>query len=185
MALGITDKLFVGNLDASRDWGYAKDYVEGMWRILQQETPEDYVLATGVTTPVRDFVRMAFKEVGIELEFSGKDDKEKAVVIACNHPFIIMGNKDSMRMMRKIGYRTFDNFIDQTYDSLPTHQRLQYITESIKKVDDIKNKLDWFKSMEEDIKFNQETLISKLFKFPDAYLNLKTYVNGNEIKKLI
>lgn len=106
-------------------------------------------------------------------------------VIACNHPFIIMGNKDSMRMMRKIGYRTFDNFIDQTYDSLPTHQRLQYITESIKKVDDIKNKLDWFKSMEEDIKFNQETLISKLFKFPDAYLNLKTYVNGNEIKKLI
>jgi hypothetical protein len=106
-------------------------------------------------------------------------------VIACNHPFIIMGNKDSMRMMRKIGYKTFDNFIDQTYDSLPTHQRLQYITESIKKVDDIKNKLDWFKSMEEDIKFNQETLISKLFKFPDAYLNLKTYVNGNEIKKLI
>jgi GDPmannose 4,6-dehydratase len=86
IALGMQDKIYLGNLDARRDWGHAKDYVEGMWRILQQETPEDYVLATGVTTPVRDFVRMAFKEVGIELEFSGKDDHEKAVVVACNHP---------------------------------------------------------------------------------------------------
>jgi GDPmannose 4,6-dehydratase len=86
IALGMQDKIFLGNLDARRDWGHAKDYVEGMWRILQQETPEDYVLATGVTTPVRDFVRMAFKEVGMELEFSGKDDQEKAVVVACNHP---------------------------------------------------------------------------------------------------
>jgi GDPmannose 4,6-dehydratase len=86
IALGMQDKIYLGNLDARRDWGHAKDYVEGMWRILQQEVPEDYVLATGVTTPVRDFVRMAFNEVGIELEFSGKDDNEKAVVVACNNP---------------------------------------------------------------------------------------------------
>jgi GDPmannose 4,6-dehydratase len=86
IALGMQDKIYLGNLDARRDWGHAKDYVEGMWRILQQEVPEDYVLATGVTTPVRDFVRMAFNEVGIDLEFSGKDDNEKAVVMACNNP---------------------------------------------------------------------------------------------------
>jgi len=106
-------------------------------------------------------------------------------VIACNHPFIIMGNKDSMRKMREIGYKTFDGFIDEGYDSLPTHERLKYIIESIKKVNQIKDKLEWFKSMENIVKFNQETLISKLFKFPDAYLNLKTYVNRNKIKKLI
>nr|WP_262713789.1 GDP-mannose 4,6-dehydratase [Pseudobacter ginsenosidimutans] len=80
------DKLYLGNLDAQRDWGHAKDYVEAMWRILQQPVPEDYVIATGVTTSVRDFVRMAFDEVGIELEFKGKDEKEVAVVTACNNP---------------------------------------------------------------------------------------------------
>lgn len=86
IALGMQDKIYLGNLDARRDWGHAKDYVEGMWRILQQEVPEDYVLATGVTTTVRDFVRMAFAEVGIELEFSGKDDAEKAIVVSCSNP---------------------------------------------------------------------------------------------------
>ncbi|RZS72221.1 GDP-mannose 4,6-dehydratase [Pseudobacter ginsenosidimutans] len=86
IALGLQDKLYLGNLDAQRDWGHAKDYVEAMWRILQQPVPEDYVIATGVTTSVRDFVRMAFDEVGIELEFKGKDEKEVAVVTACNNP---------------------------------------------------------------------------------------------------
>jgi GDPmannose 4,6-dehydratase len=86
IALGMQDRIYLGNLDARRDWGHAKDYVEGMWRILQQDTPEDFVLATGVTTTVRDFVRMAFKEVGIELEFREKDEKEHAVVVSCSHP---------------------------------------------------------------------------------------------------
>ena len=86
IALGLQDKLYLGNLDAQRDWGHAKDYVEAMYLILQQPEPEDFVIATGITTYVRDFVRMAFKEVGMELEFSGKDDKEKAVVVACSHP---------------------------------------------------------------------------------------------------
>jgi GDPmannose 4,6-dehydratase len=86
IALGMQDKIFLGNLNARRDWGHAKDYVEAMWRILQQDVPEDYVIATGVTTPVREFVRMAFAEVGIEIEFSGAEDKEVAKVVACNNP---------------------------------------------------------------------------------------------------
>src|ERR1700704_3214343 len=66
IALGLQDRIFLGNLDAQRDWGHAKDYVEAMWLILQQPEPEDYVIATGVTTPVREFVRMAFAEIGVE-----------------------------------------------------------------------------------------------------------------------
>ncbi|CAH1001332.1 GDP-mannose 4,6-dehydratase [Neolewinella maritima] len=76
ISMGLQDKLYLGNMDAQRDWGHAKDYVEGMWRILQQDEPEDFVLATGVTTRVRDFVRMSFREVGVELEFKGKDAEE-------------------------------------------------------------------------------------------------------------
>lgn len=86
IALGLQDKIFLGNLDARRDWGHAKDYVEAMWLILQQEKPEDYVIATGVTTPVREFVRMAFAEIGVELEFRGKNEKETGVVVASRHP---------------------------------------------------------------------------------------------------
>ena len=76
--LGLQKKIFVGNLDAERDWGHAKDYVEGMWLMLQQDSPEDYVLATNKTTSVRDFINMSFKEVGIELEWKGEGEDEKA-----------------------------------------------------------------------------------------------------------
>jgi GDPmannose 4,6-dehydratase len=86
IALGLQDKIFLGNLDAKRDWGHAKDYVEAMWLILQQEKAEDYVIATGVTTSVRDFVKMAFSEIGVQLEFKGKNDKEVAIVAASNNP---------------------------------------------------------------------------------------------------
>lgn len=86
IGLGMQDKIYLGNLNARRDWGHAKDYVEGMWRILQQDVPEDYVLATGVTTPVREFVRMAFREIGVELEFRGAEDNEVGVVVASTHP---------------------------------------------------------------------------------------------------
>jgi GDPmannose 4,6-dehydratase len=86
IGLGLQDKLHLGNLDAKRDWGHAKDYVEAMWRILQQDTAEDFVIATGITTTVRDFVRMAFGEIGIELEFKGSDENEYAVIAACNNP---------------------------------------------------------------------------------------------------
>ena len=80
IALGITDKLYVGNLDASRDWGHAKDYVEAMYLMLQQNEAEDFVIATGITTKVRDFIRMTFEELGVELEFKGSGVNEKGIV---------------------------------------------------------------------------------------------------------
>jgi GDPmannose 4,6-dehydratase len=86
IALGLQDKLYLGNLDARRDWGHAKDYVRMMWMILQADEAEDWVIATGKTTPVRDFVRMSFAEVGIELEFKGEGIDEKGYVKACNNP---------------------------------------------------------------------------------------------------
>ena len=81
IALGLQKCLYLGNLSAQRDWGHAKDYIEAMWLILQQEKAEDYVIATGVTTTVRDFVKMSFAELGIEVEFSGKDEHERGVII--------------------------------------------------------------------------------------------------------
>ena len=85
IALGLQEKIYLGNLDAKRDWGHAKDYVRMMWMILQAEKAEDWVIATGKTTSVRDFVILAFKEVGIELEFKGAAVNEKAFVKACSH----------------------------------------------------------------------------------------------------
>ncbi len=80
------DCLYLGNLDAQRDWGHAKDYVEAMWRILQQDKPEDFVIATGTTTTVRDFVKMAFAELGIEIEFKGSGIDEKGYISNCSNP---------------------------------------------------------------------------------------------------
>lgn len=81
IVLGLQNCLYVGNLSARRDWGHAKDYIEAMWLMLQQEKAEDFVIATGVTTTVRDFIKMAFAELGVEVEFSGKDQNEKGVII--------------------------------------------------------------------------------------------------------
>jgi GDPmannose 4,6-dehydratase len=86
IGLGLQDKFYLGNLDAQRDWGHAKDYVRMMWMILQAEQPEDWVIATNKTTPVREFVRMAFNEVGIDIEFIGSGIDEKGIVKACNNP---------------------------------------------------------------------------------------------------
>jgi len=85
IALGHQDCLYLGNLDARRDWGHAKDYVEAMWRILQQDVAEDYVIAMGETTYVRDFVRMAFAELGIAIEFKGEEVNEKGYVLSCSN----------------------------------------------------------------------------------------------------
>ncbi|HWD90609.1 MAG TPA: GDP-mannose 4,6-dehydratase [Mucilaginibacter sp.] len=81
IVLGLQQCLYMGNLSAQRDWGHAKDYIEAMWLMMQQDKAEDFVIATGVTTTVRDFIRMAFAELGIEIEFSGRDTHEKGVVI--------------------------------------------------------------------------------------------------------
>jgi GDPmannose 4,6-dehydratase len=86
IALGLQDILYIGNLNSQRDWGHAKDYIEAMWLILQQEKPDDFVIATGVTTEVREFVRMAFAECGIEIEFIGENINEIGVVKSCTNP---------------------------------------------------------------------------------------------------
>jgi GDPmannose 4,6-dehydratase len=85
IALGMQQKLYLGNLTAKRDWGHAKDFVRAMYLILQQEKPEDFVIATGVTTMVKDFVRLAFEEAGIEVEFKGEGLDEKGVVVSCKN----------------------------------------------------------------------------------------------------
>jgi len=85
IALGLQDKFYLGNLNAKRDWGHAKDYVRMMWMILQAEEPEDWVIATGKSTSVRDFVKMSFAHVGIELEFKGEGANEKGYIKSCNN----------------------------------------------------------------------------------------------------
>jgi GDPmannose 4,6-dehydratase len=93
ISLGKLDVLELGNMDAKRDWGFAKEYVEGMWRILQANEPDTFVLATNRTETVRDFVRMAFKAIGVELEFKGLGDEEYAVIAAIN-PDLAQGEKE-------------------------------------------------------------------------------------------
>ena len=97
IALGLQDQVFLGNIDSKRDWGHAKDYIEAMYLMLQQEKPEDFVIATGVTTPVREFLRLSFLEVGIEIEFKGKGVEEKAFVKSCsNKEFQLPAGKQVM-----------------------------------------------------------------------------------------
>jgi GDPmannose 4,6-dehydratase len=93
ISLGLQQQLHIGNLNASRDWGHAKDYVEAMWLILQQDIPEDFVIATGVTTSVRDFIRKSFREVGVELEFRGEGKSEQGIIASVkdDHPFLKSG----------------------------------------------------------------------------------------------
>ena len=94
IAKGKQECLYLGNMDAKRDWGHAKDYVEGMWRMLQQPQGDDYVLATGITTTVRDFVTKAFTAAGIELQFEGNDESELAKdkegnIRGCGRPSVL------------------------------------------------------------------------------------------------
>ena len=85
IALGLQEKIYLGNLNAKRDWGHAKDYIRMMWMILQADSPEDWVIATGITTTVREFVKLAFNEIGIELEFKGNGKNEKGFIKKCNN----------------------------------------------------------------------------------------------------
>ena len=96
IALGLQDKIWMGNINSKRDWGHAKDYVEGMYLMLQQEEPEDFVLATGVTTEIREFIRMAFAEAGIEIEFKGTGIDEIALVKSCSSKFPVEIGKEVM-----------------------------------------------------------------------------------------
>jgi GDPmannose 4,6-dehydratase len=96
LALGLSDKLYMGNIDAKRDWGHAKDYVEAMYLILQQDQAEDFVIATGVTTSVRDFIKMAFHEVGVEVEFKGKGIEEVGIVRSTDGRSILKPGQEVM-----------------------------------------------------------------------------------------
>lgn len=89
IALGLQEKFYIGNMDAKRDWGHAKDYIEAMWLMLQQDEPEDFVIATGVTTTVRNFIKMAFEEVGVEVEFKGTGVDEKGYVKSCKEEMVL------------------------------------------------------------------------------------------------
>jgi GDPmannose 4,6-dehydratase len=93
ISLGLQDKLWLGNLDAKRDWGHARDYVEAMWLMLQQSVAEDFVIATGKTTEVREFVRMAFRELGIEVDFYGEGANEKGMVVSSKSPNVSVGQE--------------------------------------------------------------------------------------------
>lgn len=98
MALGLENCLFMGNIDAKRDWGHAKDYVDAMWRILQQDTPEDYVIATGITTSVRDFIKMAFAEVGVEVDFKGEGVEEVGTVKSTDGKFAFKEGQEILKI---------------------------------------------------------------------------------------
>ena len=90
IALGLQQTMFMGNIDAKRDWGHAKDYVEAMWLMLQQNAAEDFVIATGITTTVREFIVKAFNELGITIQFSGEDLNEKAIVAKSENPDVLV-----------------------------------------------------------------------------------------------
>ncbi len=104
IAMGLQSYLFIGNLSAQRDWGHAKDYVAAMWLMLQQDTPEDFVIATGITTSVREFIKIAFFELGIEVEFSGKNENERGVIIDMDEQRMLeLGlNTDNLRFGQTI-----------------------------------------------------------------------------------
>ena len=121
---GLQDKLFLGNMNAQRDWGYAPDYIEGMWQMLQQEQADDYLLATGETHSVREFVELAFQEVGVELVWQGKNETEQGIDRATgkvlvevdpNHyrpteVDILIGNPEKAK--QKLGWQPRTNFYE-------------------------------------------------------------------------
>ena len=98
IALGLQDCVYMGNIDAKRDWGHAKDYVEAMYLMLQQDKPEDYVIATGVTTTVRDFIKMAFAEAGAEIEFKGEGVNEKGFIVSCTGDYAFKPGQEVVKI---------------------------------------------------------------------------------------
>ena len=110
---GLQDCLYLGNMDSLRDWGYAKDYVECMWLILQQDKPEDFVIATGVQHSVREFTELAFKHAGIELKFEGEGINEKGIVVKDNRPSI-QGGEGGGSLVGKTVVRVSEDFYRPT-----------------------------------------------------------------------
>jgi GDPmannose 4,6-dehydratase len=133
IAMGLQSHLFIGNLSAQRDWGHAKDYVTAMWLMLQQDNPEDFVIATGITTSVREFIKMTFFELGIEVEFSGKNENERGVII----------DMDEQRML-ELGLNTDGLRFGQTIVKVdPKYYRPTEVDFLIGDASKAKQKLGW------------------------------------------
>jgi len=117
IALGMQDRLYVGNLSAQRDWGHAKDYVRAMYLILQQDKPDDYVIATGITTEVRLFIQLSFNEIGLELQFSGEGEKEEAIIAYADEKMFIqkVGESYLPEVNEKIKSKTVVVSVDPAY----------------------------------------------------------------------
>ena len=117
IALGMQEQLFVGNMSAKRDWGHAKDYIKAMYLILQQDEPDDYVIATGVTTEVREFINRSFKEIGLELKFSGEKEKEIATIAAVDEKIFSekVGESFMSVIWKKINAKTTVVSVDPSY----------------------------------------------------------------------
>jgi GDPmannose 4,6-dehydratase len=136
IAMGMQNKLFLGNLSASRDWGHAKDYVKAMYLILQQDKPDDYVIATGISTTIRDFVKLAAAEIGVEINFSGEGEDEKGSVVAI----------DEKVFTEKVGKEYLENFKLKDpccVEVDPNYFRPTEVDLLIGKADKARNKLGW------------------------------------------
>lgn len=105
IVLGLQDKVYMGNLSSKRDWGHAKDYIKAMYLILQQDTADDYVISTGVTTTIRDFIKMSFLEVGVDVEFRGEDEKEEGYIVGVDESKFskIVGTEYLEGFIKRIG----------------------------------------------------------------------------------
>jgi GDPmannose 4,6-dehydratase len=158
IVLGLQTKFYLGNLDAKRDWGHAKDYVRMMWMILQADKPEDWVIATGTTTTVREFVKLSFLYVGIELEFKGKGINEKAIVFKCNNP----------KYNLKLGQEVLS--VD------PAYFRPSEVDVLIGDSSKAKNKLGWFP------KYDLKSLVNEMMESDLKLMNKYQYLKAGGYK---
>lgn len=160
IVLGIQDKVFMGNLSSKRDWGHAKDYIKAMYLILQQDTPDDYVISTGITTTIRDFIKMSFLEVGVIVEFKGEDVLEEGFIAAI----------DEVKFVNKVGVEYLEAFNKRIGDSVvgvdPAYFRPTEVDILIGDNTKAKEKLGWepsydLKALCEDMMSHDVTLMKK------------------------
>ncbi|MBD8349456.1 GDP-mannose 4,6-dehydratase [Dysgonomonas sp. HGC4] len=160
IVLGIQDKVFMGNLSSKRDWGHAKDYIKAMYLILQQDTPDDYVISTGITTTIRDFIKMSFLEVGVTVEFKGEDVLEEGFIAAI----------DEVKFVSKVGVEYLEAFNKRIGDSVvgvdPAYFRPTEVDILIGDNTKAKEKLGWepsydLKALCEDMISHDVTLMKK------------------------
>lgn len=160
IVLGIQDKVFMGNLSSKRDWGHAKDYIKAMYLILQQDTPDDYVISTGITTTIRDFIKMSFVEVGVNVDFRGEDEKEEGFIVSV----------DESQFVAKVGAEYLETFKKRIGNSVvgvdPAYFRPTEVDILIGDNTKAKQKLGWepsydLKALCEDMMSHDITLMKK------------------------